>query len=179
MAGKYEKKVWVNEETPLNADNLNNIESGIAKNEETINNLINAINQLNLDIVRLDETKVNSIDPSVTPELRSATVVYAKRNGADCHLVASKTQVEADVVVQRISTGEIRVPNTPTEDSSAASKWYVDDQVLKVKSDLSYLYSIDYETALSFDTTEIVINTGTSNTNSMLGYAVLGQLILV
>ena len=32
----YKKTIWVNDQTPLNADNMNNIENGIAKNEEDI-----------------------------------------------------------------------------------------------------------------------------------------------
>lgn len=32
----YKKTIWVNDQTPLNADNMNNIEDGIAKNEEDI-----------------------------------------------------------------------------------------------------------------------------------------------
>ena len=32
----YNKTIWVNDQTPLNADNMNNIENGIAKNEEDI-----------------------------------------------------------------------------------------------------------------------------------------------
>lgn len=34
----YKKTIWVNDKTPLNADNMNNIENGIAKNEEDIGN---------------------------------------------------------------------------------------------------------------------------------------------
>ena len=32
----YKKTIWVNDQTPINADNMNNIENGIAKNEEDI-----------------------------------------------------------------------------------------------------------------------------------------------
>lgn len=35
----YKKTIWVNDQTPLNADNMNNIEDGIAKNEEDIEGL--------------------------------------------------------------------------------------------------------------------------------------------
>lgn len=47
----------------------------------------------------------------------------------------------------------------------------------RVESLENYIYSMDYS-KLAFDTTEIVINTQTGNTNSMLGYAILDQLIL-
>lgn len=39
----YKKTIWVNDQTPLNADNMNNIENGIAKNEEDIAGLPNIL----------------------------------------------------------------------------------------------------------------------------------------
>ena len=33
---KYERTVWQNDKTPLNADNLNKIEEGIVANEQSI-----------------------------------------------------------------------------------------------------------------------------------------------
>lgn len=39
----YNKTIWVNDQTPLNADNMNNIENGIAKNEEDIAGLPNIL----------------------------------------------------------------------------------------------------------------------------------------
>lgn len=38
----YQKTNWVNDETPLNADNMNNIENGIEQNESDIASLDNA-----------------------------------------------------------------------------------------------------------------------------------------
>lgn len=40
----------------------------------------------------------------------------------------------------------------------------------------TYIFNIDYETLLAFDTSEIVINTAT--TTSVLGQAILGQMVL-
>lgn len=39
-----------------------------------------------------------------------------------------------------------------------------------------YLFEIDYDTLLAFDTSEIVI--GTTSTTSVLGQAILGQMVL-
>lgn len=41
----------------------------------------------------------------------------------------------------------------------------------------TYILNIDYETLLAFDTSEIVIN-ATTNKTSVLGQAILGQLVL-
>lgn len=41
----------------------------------------------------------------------------------------------------------------------------------------TYILNIDYDTLLAFDTSEIVFNAGT-NTTSVLGQAILGQMVL-
>lgn len=55
-------------------------------------------------------------------------------------------------------------------DETKADKDYV-DQIFN-----TYLLNIDYNTALAFDTSEIVINN--INTSSILGQAILGQMVL-
>lgn len=47
---------------------------------------------------------------------------------------------------------------------------YVDSQLD------TYILNIDYDTLLAFDTSEIVI--GTTSTTSVLGQAILGQMVL-
>ena len=55
-------------------------------------------------------------------------------------------------------------------DETKVDKEYV-DQIFNM-----YLLNINYDTVLGFDTSEIVLNTST--TTSILGQAILGQLIL-
>jgi hypothetical protein len=40
----------------------------------------------------------------------------------------------------------------------------------------TYIFNIDYDTLLAFDTSEIV--TGATSTTSVLGQAILGQMVL-
>lgn len=42
----YTKTTWVNGETPINADNLNNIEGGIKDNETSINDIETSVNDM-------------------------------------------------------------------------------------------------------------------------------------
>lgn len=56
---KYNKTVWVNEKTPLNAENLNNIEAGIESNESKIEANTSLLQALQTD---LNEHKIDSVD---------------------------------------------------------------------------------------------------------------------
>lgn len=42
----------------------------------------------------------------------------------------------------------------------------------------TYILNIDYDALLAFDTTEIVTNNTNANTTSVLGRAILGQMVL-
>lgn len=62
MKVKYTKTQWVNEETPLNSDNLNKIEDGIEANANAINanhdtleNLNASIGEVKVDMVKFKE----------------------------------------------------------------------------------------------------------------------------
>ena len=52
----YNKTTWVNEQTPLNADNLNKIEQGIEDNASAINNNLGSIEAL---LLSLNEIRKN------------------------------------------------------------------------------------------------------------------------
>lgn len=91
---------------------------------------------------------------------------------------------EVDEAVGTIVEGDIQVTHLSQELVDEIKTWggggtVVDPELEnRVVALETSVYKIDYATELSFDTTEIVINTATDNTNSMLGYAVLGQLVL-
>lgn len=78
----------------------------------------------------------------------------------------------------------------PLINETDLSNYYTKEEILKklnsqniqhnsyILSDLleNYILNIDYDTTLSFDTSEIVFNI--ENTTSILGQAILGKMIL-
>ena len=67
----------------------------------------------------------------------------------------------------------VDIDTTLTIAGMAADAKAVGDEISYVKS---YILDIDYESTLAFDTSEIIFDT--INTTSVLGQAILGQIIL-
>jgi hypothetical protein len=74
---KYNKTVWVNEETPLNAENLNNIEAGIESNESKIEANTSLLQALQTD---LNEHKIDSVDKLNNVASNISTLSNTKQN---------------------------------------------------------------------------------------------------
>ena len=59
-----------------------------------------------------------------------------------------------------------------------ATEDYVDNEISDAISEIEpYILNIDYEATLAFDTSEVIFGTN-MNTSSVLGQAILGQMIL-
>lgn len=80
----------------------------------------------------------------------------------------------------KIGDGTTTVKELPfTEEAvvlQATQVLYGDASVADILMD--YIFNIDYNSMLAFDTSEIVIGETASSTTSMLGKAILGKLIL-
>ena len=136
MAGKYEKKAWVNEETPLNADNLNHIEEGIKQNSDDIAIISSDIIDIRENINNINANKLDALDTTVG---ESDSVVYAKSKGDYVGIPISQTEATKNTIVQRNDNGDVIIPTNQASagDNVATSKYYVDDQVLQTKSTLN------------------------------------------
>ena len=66
----------------------------------------------------------------------------------------------------------IELDSTLTQSGKAADAKAVGDALYEIKS---YIFNIDYDAILAFDTSEIVFDTSTI---SVLGKAILGQMVL-
>lgn len=152
----YTKYTWVNDQSPLNAANLNNIEDGIYKasalaheNAEYIDEIYTAIismlsisyNPANDTFVftfgketgqnateRFYVSKTLSLASYNTVKINEAegTFVYA-HNGVDQLQLAYSDDVVNSNLVLRTATGQVKVPETPVANGDATSKKYVDD----------------------------------------------------
>lgn len=76
--------------------------------------------------------------------------LYAKTNGGSQAMVDVGSSVIGNMVVARNGNGQILVPTTPTDNSHAASKKYVDDAVgqLLYLHEIDLVYTIDASTSL-------------------------------
>ena len=100
------------------------------------NNITNAVTYTDSAIDSLLGTKVD--------KLTSGNKVYV-HNGSTQTDVTYGTTATANYIVQRDSSGQITVPDTPTADGHAASKKYVDN---KITSGAEYLGIVDNTTEL-------------------------------
>jgi hypothetical protein len=72
---------------------------------------------------------------------------------------------------------QLSLEDYPNNETLAAILNAIDDTKADKTYVNNYLLNIDYDTLLKFDTNEIVIN-NTINTTSVLGQAILGQMVL-
>lgn len=113
----YEPTIWVNEVTPLNADNMNKIEQGIKTNTDNI-----ATSQS--DISNLDNTKLDK----VISETNNSQAYIKNANGSQGMLDISNDETSSNTLVKR-NGQQIKVPLTPSQNNDATSKKYVDDEI--------------------------------------------------
>lgn len=129
---EYDPTVWKNKpstETPINAANLNKIESGIvsavtAANEasEAANGLVSELeSKANVDAVTTGlDSKVDKVSTS--------TVVYGTNSGGNPNTISYATAATASTIPYRGSGGVLQV-GAPTAANHAVTKQYVDSAV--------------------------------------------------
>ena len=97
-----------------------------------INNLIQAVKDINVSISNLDNNKLDKVTTKGTEDVYVSDI-----NGNQITIVCT-VETEPNTIVKRTSTGAILVPNKPASPQEATSKAYVDSQdavILKAAKD--------------------------------------------
>ena len=127
----YVKTIWVNDETPVNADNMNNIENGIEQNE--------------LDISTLENNKLSKV--STTSTLDKIYVKQADGTQAMYDVIkqgssAPTTSTVADFVGQMyLDTTSNKTYQCKVIDDSSSTTVYTWEEMNAVKEVESYTIS--------------------------------------
>lgn len=147
--------------------------SGQIATHNTSNSAHSDIRELLSELnVRLN-TLADSDD--ITLDQISEIVNYIKNNKSLIEGVTTNKVNVADIVDNLITN----VANKPLSAAQGvALKSLIDTSIEEVRTDIEpYIFNIDYDTLLAFDTSQIVFDN--SDTTSILGKAILGKMILV
>lgn len=145
--------------------------SGSVSSHNTSNTAHNDIRILLSELTTRLNTLADSDD--TTLDQMSEIVAYIKANKSLIESITTNKVNVADIV-DNLTTNTTNKPLSAAQ--GVALKALIDN--MYTKSDLDpYIFMIDYDNTLAFDTTEIIIN-NTTSTTSVLGKAILGRMIL-
>lgn len=107
----------------------------------------------------------------------SEIVAYIKSNKELIDGITT-SKVNVSDIIDNLTTNVANKPLSAAQ--GVALKALIDTSIEEVQADIEpYIFNIDYDTLLAFDTSEIVFDYSSStSTSSILGEAILGKMIL-
>lgn len=143
----YNKTVWKNGQTKLNADNLNHIEDGISKVSINVDNLSNQFK----NISTIYETKTDATDKLNTAKLDATTKSNKALQDSKAYTDSKKTDAvnESKAYTDELSTTVSTTYETKADAVSKAasaldsSKEYTDIEIAKIKLNTNQLNAVN------------------------------------